>query len=179
MCFQMPYQITFHSKSLGTFVALIFFPSVYFKMPYKMNILQKALSHSLHWHGSSPVWVHTCKSKIHRNISLCVIWYNLHSNDCLRVEWIAPISHWNIFLLWFIQDKFTFMLHWNNTQDISKYWYIQDFATMNPLEWPCLWYSFSTECVSKCFVRSLFLEKLWHNAWIYMVSLQNVFSNVI
>ena len=100
---------------------IAFFLSVYFKIPYKMNILQKALSHSLAWHGSSPVWVHICKSKIHWNISQCVIWYNLHFNNCFRVKWFAPITHWNSFLLWFVQDKFTFMLHWNNNQDISKY----------------------------------------------------------
>ena len=74
MCFQVSYKITFHWQSLGTFVALICFsPSVYFKMPYKLNIIQKALSHSLHWHGSSPEWVNICKLKIHWNKSQCVI----------------------------------------------------------------------------------------------------------
>ena len=52
----------------------------------------------------------------------------------------------------------------------------------------CLhWYGFSPVCILKCpigwiFTKDVtlfFLEKLWHNAYTYMVSLQNVFSNVI
>ena len=123
-----------------------------FKCHLRSHIGEKAFAHCLHWNGFSPVCILKCSIR----------W--IFTKKPCHINCIAKVLPQDVYTC--ASQKYT---KWNKI-NIHK-------TSSNAREWPCLWYIFSTECVS-IFVRSLFLEKIWQNAWIYIVSLQNVFSNV-
>ena len=61
-----------------------------------------------------------------------------------------------IFLLWFIQENFTFLLHCNSTQDIRKYLWIRDIVTSIKLK------------TIFCCIFHIFLHFSIVTAWYYL-----------
>ena len=153
MCFQVSYKITFHWQSLGTFVALICFsPVCILKCPISW-ILFKKHCHILCISMVPPQCEPTYVSQKYTEIWVSV-WYDIIyiSKIVSELNYLPHILHWKIFLLWFIQENFTFLLHWNNTQDISKYLWIQDFATCITLKeiFCCIFHIFIVLLYSNC-----------------------------
>ena len=114
----------------------------------------KCLSHTLHWYGFSPVWIHMCSFKFHvtrtKHLSHILHWYGF--SPVWILKWVLRLCNW--------EKRLSHILHWYGFSPVWIHmWRVRLCDRAKHLSHTSHWYGFSLVCIHMWHWRLHFLPK--------------------